>query len=152
VFTDEVKCNCHFLAPGSNCMTQNQALTVVATKLNHRTVQLCLTLRQVLIMVLWVCVCVCVRLCAYVHVRVCMHAWIAQSVWCPAMDWMTGRLRFDPWQGHEDFSSKLCIWFSSGAHPASCPVGTRGLFPRDKAWPGRDTDHLSPSSAEVVNE
>jgi hypothetical protein len=38
------------------------------------------------------------------------------------------------------------------AHPASCPMGTGGPFPRGKARPGRDVDHSPPSSAEVVNE
>jgi hypothetical protein len=35
----------------------------------------------------------------------------------------------------------------SGAHPASCTMGTGG-----KARPGRDADHSPPPSAEVVNE
>jgi hypothetical protein len=30
---------------------------------------------------------------------------------------------------------------SSEAHPASCPIGTVGSFPRGKARPGRDADH-----------
>jgi hypothetical protein len=54
--------------------------------------------------------------------------------------------------GAKDFSSVFCVHTSSGAHPASCPVGTRGLFPGGKAWPGHDTDHSPPSSTEVVNE
>jgi hypothetical protein len=29
----------------------------------------------------------------------------------------------------------------SGAHPASCTMGTKGPFPGAKARPGRDTDH-----------
>jgi hypothetical protein len=52
----------------------------------------------------------------------------------------------------KDFSSSLCVQTGSEAHSASCPIGTGGPFPGVKAWPGRDTDHLSPSSAEVVNE
>jgi hypothetical protein len=40
----------------------------------------------------------------------------------------------------------------AGAHPASCPMGTGGPFPRGKARQGRDTDHSPPSSAEVENE
>jgi hypothetical protein len=40
-----------------------------------------------------------------------------------------------------DFSSNLCVQTSSGAHPASYPVDTRGPFPRDKARPGHDADH-----------
>jgi hypothetical protein len=51
-----------------------------------------------------------------------------------------------------DFSSSLCVQTGSVAHPASCTVGTGGPFPGGKARPGRDADHSSPSSAEVVNE
>jgi hypothetical protein len=47
----------------------------------------------------------------------------------------------------KDCSSNLCVQTGSGAQPASCPMGTGG-----KARPGRDADHSSPSSAEVVNE
>jgi hypothetical protein len=54
--------------------------------------------------------------------------------------------------GAEDFSSSLCVQTDSGAHPASCTMGTRGPFPGGKARLGRDADHSPPSSAEVVNE
>jgi hypothetical protein len=47
----------------------------------------------------------------------------------------------------KDFSSILCVQIASGAHPASCPMGTGG-----KARPGRDADHSPPSNAEVVKE
>jgi hypothetical protein len=36
----------------------------------------------------------------------------------------------------------------SDAHPASYPVGNKGSFPGVKR-PGREADHLPPSSAEV---
>jgi hypothetical protein len=49
--------------------------------------------------------------------------------------------------GSKDFSSILCVQTGSGAHPASCTMGTGG-----KTRPGRDADHSPPSSAEVVNE
>jgi hypothetical protein len=53
----------------------------------------------------------------------------------------------------KDFSSILCVQTGSGAHPASCTMGTGGSFPRGvKARPGSDADHSPPSSAEVVNE
>jgi hypothetical protein len=52
----------------------------------------------------------------------------------------------------KDVSSSLCVQTGSGAHPASCTMGTRGPFPGVKARPGRDADHSSPCSAEVVNE
>jgi hypothetical protein len=54
--------------------------------------------------------------------------------------------------GAKDFSSSLCVQTGSGAHPASCTMGTGGPFPGGKARPGRDADHSPPSSAEVVNE
>jgi hypothetical protein len=41
----------------------------------------------------------------------------------------------------KDFSFILCVQTGSGAHPASCTMGTGGPFPRGKARPGRDTDH-----------
>jgi hypothetical protein len=43
--------------------------------------------------------------------------------------------------GAKDFSSSLCVQAVSGAHPASCPMGTGGPFPGDKARMGRDADH-----------
>jgi hypothetical protein len=52
----------------------------------------------------------------------------------------------------EDFSFSLCVQTGSGAHPASCPVGTGGAFPGGKSQPGRDSDHSPLSSAEVKNE
>jgi hypothetical protein len=51
--------------------------------------------------------------------------------------------------GAKDFSSSPCIQTGSGAHPASCPMGTGGPFPGGKARSGRDADHSPPSSAEV---
>jgi hypothetical protein len=54
--------------------------------------------------------------------------------------------------GTEDFSSSPCVQTGSGAHPASCPMGTGGPFRGGKARPGRDADHSPPSSAEVKNE
>jgi hypothetical protein len=40
----------------------------------------------------------------------------------------------------------------SGAHPASCTMGTGGSFPRSKVWLQHDADHPPPSSAEVKKE
>jgi hypothetical protein len=54
--------------------------------------------------------------------------------------------------GAKDISSNLCVQTGSGAHPASCIMGTGGPFPGGKARPGRDADHSPLSSAEVVNE
>jgi hypothetical protein len=64
-------------------------------------------------------------------------------------DWAIG-VRFPA--GAEDFSSNLCVQTGSGAHPASCPMGTGVLSPGVKAQPGRDADHSPPSCAEVKNE
>jgi hypothetical protein len=55
-------------------------------------------------------------------------------------------------RGAKDFSSNLCVHTGSGAHPASCPMGTGGPFPGGKARPGHDVDNSPPPSAEVVNE
>jgi hypothetical protein len=52
----------------------------------------------------------------------------------------------------KDFSSSLCVQSSSGAHTASCTMGTGGSFPGAKARPGRDANHSPPSSAEIENE
>jgi hypothetical protein len=49
----------------------------------------------------------------------------------------------------DDFSSNVCVKTSSGAHPASCPMGTGGPFSGGKERPGRDADyssHLVPRS------
>jgi hypothetical protein len=54
--------------------------------------------------------------------------------------------------GAKDFSSSFCVQTGSGAHPASCTMGTGGPFPGAKARPGRDADHSPPSSAEAENE
>jgi hypothetical protein len=54
--------------------------------------------------------------------------------------------------GAKDFSSIFCDKTGSGAHPASCTMGTMGPFPGGKARPGRGADHSPTSSAEVVNE
>jgi hypothetical protein len=54
--------------------------------------------------------------------------------------------------GAKDFSSILCVQTRSGAHPASCTMGTGGPFPGGKARQGRDANHPPPSSAEVKNE
>jgi hypothetical protein len=54
--------------------------------------------------------------------------------------------------GAKDFSSNLCVQTGSGAHPASCTMGTGGPFPGCKARPGCDADHSPPASAEVMNE
>jgi hypothetical protein len=57
-------------------------------------------------------------------------------------DWGS-RVRFP--EGDGNFSLHHCVQSSSGAHPASYPMGTRGSFPERKA------DHSPPSSAEFKN-
>jgi hypothetical protein len=54
--------------------------------------------------------------------------------------------------GARDFSSSLCVQTGSVCHPASCLTGTGGPLPGGKARPGRDADHSTLSSAEVVND
>jgi hypothetical protein len=49
--------------------------------------------------------------------------------------------------GAKDFSYSLLVKTRSGAHPASCTMGTGGPFPGAKARPGHDADHSPPSSA-----
>jgi hypothetical protein len=50
-------------------------------------------------------------------------------------------IEFEPRQRPKDFSSSLWVQTGSGAHPASCTVGTGGPFPGVIARPGRDADH-----------
>jgi hypothetical protein len=38
--------------------------------------------------------------------------------------------------GAKDFSPSLCVQTGSGAHPASCPMGTGGPFPGGKSAAG----------------
>jgi hypothetical protein len=78
-------------------------------------------------------------------------AGLAQAVQCLTTGWMTGRSGFDPRQRRKDFSSNLCVQTGSGAHPASCKMGTGGPFPGGKTRSGRYAHHSPPSSAEVVN-
>jgi hypothetical protein len=46
----------------------------------------------------------------------------------------------------KDFSSILWVQTGSGAHPASCKMGTGGPFPGVKARPGRDVSRRYTSS------
>jgi hypothetical protein len=85
----------------------------------------------------------------YVTLTWALRDGVAQSVQCLTTDWTAG-VR-SPTEA-EDVSSNLCVQTGSGAHPASCTVGTGGSFPGGKARPGRDADHSSPSSAEVKKE
>jgi hypothetical protein len=52
----------------------------------------------------------------------------------------------------KDFSSSLCVQTGSGAHAASCPMGTGSPFPGGKGRLRRDADHSPSSSAEVMND
>jgi hypothetical protein len=78
-----------------------------------------------------------------------LSAAVAQSVQLLTTDWTAG-VR-SPTEA-EDFSSNLCLQTGSGAHPASCTVGTGGSFPGGKARPGHDADHSPPCSAEVKKQ
>jgi hypothetical protein len=52
--------------------------------------------------------------------------------------------------GAGNFSLRLRVQTSSGAHPASYLMDTGTLSLRVK-WPGREADHSPPSSAGVKN-
>jgi hypothetical protein len=54
--------------------------------------------------------------------------------------------------GAKDFSSSLFVQTGSGAHPASCTMGTGCPFPGGKSAVGEWRWPLTPSSAKVVNE
>jgi hypothetical protein len=54
--------------------------------------------------------------------------------------------------GAEDFSSSLCVQTGSGAHPASCTMGTGGPFPGVKRGRGVMLTTHPLSSTDVVNE
>jgi hypothetical protein len=56
---------------------------------------------------------------------------------------------FDIQQG-QDFSPLHSIQTNSGAHPASCSIGTGGISPGVKQL-GHEADYSPPSSAEVKN-
>jgi hypothetical protein len=61
-------------------------------------------------------------------------------------------IQVQPPAGAENFSSSLCVQTDSGAHSASCTMGTGGPFHGGEARPEHDADQSPPSSAEVVNE
>jgi hypothetical protein len=85
----------------------------------------------------------------YLHLWARLAQAVVYSVWLRAG--RPGDLGLIP-GGAKDFSSSLFVQTGSGAHPASCPMGTGGPFPGAKARPGRDADHSPPSSAEVEYE
>jgi hypothetical protein len=60
------------------------------------------------------------------------------------------RVRFPAGDGNFSLHHR-CVQNGSGAHPASYPMGTRGLFPLGIKRPGREADHSTPSSVEVKN-
>jgi hypothetical protein len=72
---------------------------------------------------------------------------VAQLVQCVTMKWYDRSSIPDKGKGFYLYFLRPA---SSGAHPASCTMGTGGSFPPvGKAGPGRDADHSPPSSAEV---
>jgi hypothetical protein len=68
-----------------------------------------------------------------------------------ATGWTTGRSSRSPAEAKGFFLQPLCP-DRSGAHPASCTMGTGSPFAGGKERPGRDANHSPPSSAEVENE
>jgi hypothetical protein len=74
---------------------------------------------------------------------------VARSAeWLPT-EWLTWGSEFESqWAGGgQELSLFSTVQTYSGAHPASCPVGTRGSFPGVK-WPGIEAYHASPTSAK----
>jgi hypothetical protein len=71
---------------------------------------------------------------------------IHSNIILPSISRSWGSIRFP--SGAGNFSLHPRVRNCSGARPASCPVGARGSFPGVKR-PGREADHLPPSSAEV---
>jgi hypothetical protein len=61
---------------------------------------------------------------------------VAESAQCLTTGWTTGLSMFDPRHMRKDFSSSLCVQTGSGAHPASCTMGTGGPFPEGKSAAG----------------
>jgi hypothetical protein len=49
-----------------------------------------------------------------------------------------------------NFALLQSVMVSCGAHPASCSIGTGGIYQGIK-WPERDADHTPPSSDKVNN-
>jgi hypothetical protein len=64
----------------------------------------------------------------------------------------TGWLGFYLWQRQRIFPSSLCVHINSEVHPASYPVGTKGLSLGIKCGQDIDANNSPPSSAEVKNE
>jgi hypothetical protein len=57
-----------------------------------------------------------------------------------------------PSRGKRIFFCSLSVQTGSGAHPATCTVGTGGPFLGAETRPGCDADHSLLSSAKVENE
>jgi hypothetical protein len=94
-----------------------------------------------------------IRSCNIIHVYIHIHRSQGSSVSIVSDYGLDDRaIRVRSPAGAEDFSSSLYVQIGSGAHAASCPLGTGVLSPGCKARPGRDADHSPPSSAEVMNE
>jgi hypothetical protein len=76
------------------------------------------------------------KLLKYFSLHLSQGAGVAQSVWCLATDWTTGRSRFDFRQGQRIIPLASCVQTGSGTHPASCTMGTGGPFPGVKRGRG----------------
>jgi len=83
-----------------------------------------------------------------------IHIWEPSSLLCGpgssvgiATELQAGRSGIESWWGR-DF---LPIQTGSGAHPASCTMGT-GSFPGGRLRPRHAADHSPPSSAAVMEE
>jgi hypothetical protein len=75
-----------------------------------------------------------------ISLRIQVHEWSPVSI--------VSDYELDVWAigvrspaGAKYFSSILCVQTGTGAHPASCTMGTGVLFTGGKARPRRDADH-----------
>jgi hypothetical protein len=71
------------------------------------------------------------RLRVYIYIYIYMPIWYLSDY---GLDDRANGVRFPA--GAKDFSSSLCVQTSSGAHPASCTMGTGGPFPGSKSAAG----------------
>jgi hypothetical protein len=84
----------------------------------------------------------------YTHFFILKGAGIAQSVQRLATGWTAEGSQFESRYGQE-FSLLHFVRTSSGAHPASYPMGTGRVLSPGVKRPRLEADHSPPTSAEV---
>jgi hypothetical protein len=80
-----------------------------------------------------VCVCVCVCIYIYIYIYISSGSRVSSGsiVSDYGLDDLAIGVRYAA--GAKDFSSSLCVQTGSGAHPASCTMGTACPFPGGKS-------------------